>query len=117
MNSFLRKPHKIIMEKDRRTILAREIARAAGMYITRESNRSSLITVTRANLSPDFSESTIFISVLPESEEQHALDFLKRNRSDFRDWIAKEVRFKRIPFFDFAVDFGEKNHQQIEKLI
>lgn len=95
---------------------AREIAHAASMYIARESNGTSLITVTRANLSPDSSRSTIFVSVLPESAEQEALDFLKRSRSDFKHWIKDEVRLRKIPFFDFEIDYGEKNRQVVQDL-
>lgn len=104
------------MEKDRHTLMCREIARAAGRYITEESNGTSLITVTHADLSPNSSNSTIYVSILPESAEETALDFLKRHRSDFRTWITKEVRFKRVPFFDFSIDYGEKNRQDVQHL-
>ena len=104
------------MEKDHRSILAREIAHAAGKFIAEESNRTSLITVMHADVSSDSSKATVYVSVLPESEEATALDFLKRNRSEFRDYAAKHVRLKRVPFFDFAIDTGEKNRQAVQYL-
>ncbi len=104
------------MQKDHKTIAEQEIAHAAGKFLSEEANRSPLITVTRANVSPDMANSTIFVSVFPESDEESALDFLKRKRSDFRDWVAHHVRLKKIPFFDFALDIGEKNRQVVQDL-
>lgn len=96
--------------------MAREIAHAAGKFIVQNANKQSLITVTHADISPDFSQATIFVSVFPESQENVALDFLKRQRGEFRSWVLKEMNFKRVPTFDFAVDFGEKNRQAIQHL-
>jgi ribosome-binding factor A len=103
-------------EVNRRDIMARELAHAAGIFITRESNHTSLITVTKATISPDFANATIFVSVLPENQEEAALHFLKRARGDFRAWIAKQRNFKRIPFFDFALALGEKNRQDVQHI-
>jgi len=96
--------------------MAREIAHAAGKFIALNSNKQSLITVLRADISSDFSQATIYVSVLPETYEKPALDFLKRSRGDFRNWIADELRLKRLPTFDFAIDFGEKNRQVVQPL-
>ncbi len=101
-------------ERNRTELLAREVAHAAGDFIARESNRLSLITVTKVTLSPDYAQATIFVSVFPETAEEEALDFLKRQRSHFRTWVAERLRFKRVPFFDFAIDYGEKNRQTVQ---
>ena len=103
-------------QPERKELMEREIAHAAGRFIALESNRQSLITVLRADISPELANAMIYVSVLPESAEKSALDFLKHSRGDFRAWIAKEVRFKRVPTFDFALDFGEKNRQIVQPL-
>lgn len=103
-------------QPERKELMAREIAHAAGRFIARESNRQSLVTVLWADVSPDFSNAVIYVSVFPETQEKPALDFLKRVRGDFRAWIAKEVRFKRVPTFDFAIDVGEKNRQTVQPM-
>src|SRR3990167_8008694 len=92
------------------------IAHAAADYFARESNYKSLITVTRADISPDLKNAIIFLSVLPESEEQHVLHFAKRSRTDFRDFIKEKSRLKFLPNFDFEIDYGEKNRQLIDDL-
>ena len=101
---------------DRNDLLAREIAQAAAAFIVRNSNRQSLITVLRADVSPDSANATIYVSVLPEDQEKPAIDFLKRSRADFRDWIKDEVRLRRLPTFDFKIDIGEKNRQVVQPI-
>ena len=69
------------MTSIRQIQIAEALAHHAAMFFTRESNGTSLITVTRADVSPDLKNATVYISVLPESAEQKALEFAKRNRT------------------------------------
>jgi len=92
------------------------IKHKAAEFLALESNRTSLITVTNAALSSDESSAIIFITVLPTEKEAEALEFVKRQRSDFREFFKRETRVRRIPFFDFAIDKGEKNRQRIDDL-
>lgn len=93
-----------------------EIHRLAAEYLERESNRLSLITVTDVQVSDKGTEATIFFTVLPIEKEKAALDFAKRSRSEFREYVQKHSRIGRIPFFDFEIDGGEKNRQRIDEL-
>lgn len=104
------------MSEKRHIQIEVELAHAAANFFSRESNRESLMTVTRATLSPDEKFATIFFSVLPESREESALHFAKRMRSDFRDYLRKESRISARPHIDFEIDRGEKNRQKIDAL-
>ena len=95
---------------------AEEIQKLAGKFIEVESNRDSLITVTSVNLTKDFKKAIIFVTVFPETQEDTVLNFLKRLRSEFRDFVKKNTRIGRLPFFDFAIDKGEKARQRIEDI-
>ncbi len=88
----------------------------AAEFLSRESNRQSLITVTRAEISPDGKRITILVSVLPENKADTALDFIKRNRGEFRSYVLEKSRIGRVPTYDFALDVGEKNRQRIDEL-
>ena len=92
------------------------LAHTAGDYFARESNRESLITITRADVSPDLKNVKIFFTVLPEKYELAALNFAKRSRSDFREFIKKHTALNRLPHIDFEIDSGEKNRQRIDDL-
>lgn len=85
-------------------------------FIARESNHSSLITVTRVNLDKTLKSGQVLISVYPEDKEEEVLNFLKRRRSDVRQYLKKNVRTRVIPFIDFLIDKGEKNRQRIDEL-
>ena len=44
------------------------------------------------------------------------MDFAKRKRSEFRDYLKTESRLFKLPFVDFELDLGEKNRQKIDSL-
>ena len=92
------------------------IKESASKFIQEESNRASLITVTNLMLSKDFKKVSIFVTVLPEDQENKVEDFLKRKRKDFKEYLKKNTRLNRIPFIDFEIDKGEKHRQRIDEL-
>jgi len=102
---------------DRDQKIKDEVRNLAANFLQRESNHTSLITVTNVDLSPDGKRSVIFFTVLPEDKQKGALDFIKRKRSEFREYVAEKSRIGRLPFFDFEIDFGEKNRQRIDDLL
>lgn len=100
----------------RQTQIAETIAHRAADYFARESNRQSLVTVTRADVSPDLKNVIIFISVMPTSAEENVLHFARRSRTEFRDYLKKHAMLKSLPNVDFEIDYGEKNRQRIDDL-
>ncbi len=86
-------------------------------FIERENNRTSLITVTSCNTSPDLKKATLFITVLPENKEHDALEFAKRKRGELREFLKKNMQTKNVPFVDIMIDLGEKNRQRIDELL
>lgn len=93
------------------------IKELASKFVLEQSSLRSLITITDCSVSDDFRKSTIFFTAFPSENENEALDFLKRKRTEFRDYIKKEMEFMRVvPFFDFKIDFGEKNRQKIDEI-
>ena len=97
--------------------VANQIKELSALFLERENNRTSLITVTSCNTSPDLKRATIFITVLPDNKESNALDFAKRKRGELRDFIKKNLGIKVIPFLDIQIDNGEKNRQKIDELL
>lgn len=89
----------------------------AGEFVARQSNRTSLLTVTRVTLSNDFSHVEIGLSVMPRSGEKGALAMLNRNEEDFFKVLKKRTRFHRIPHATFVADEGEYNRQMIEGVL
>ena len=96
--------------------VSEQLRRIAADFLEMESNKKSLITVTRTTISKNFSSATIFITVLPESYENTALSFAKRNAGEFRNYVKSKMKLRVLPFFTFEIDKGEKTRQKIDEL-
>jgi len=106
-----------------------EILRDMGArFLSLEGNKSSLLTVTKAEMSKDEKYATIFFTVLPLNPpkdgpgdqkrfEKTALEFAKRKRSEFKEFIRENSKLGKIPLMDFEIDHGEKNRQKIDDLL
>jgi ribosome-binding factor A len=102
---------------ERKQKVAEYIKELTAEFLLKENNNTSLITVTSATCSPDLKRGTVYITVLPESREAGALDFVKRKRKELREFLKKNMNTKNIPFIDVAIDLGEKNRQRIDELL
>lgn len=89
----------------------------AARFLTINGNGSSLITVTRVELTADAKRATIFFTVFPQYFEKTALEFAKRKRSEFKEFVKEHSKLGRIPLLDFDIDSGEKNRQKIDYLL
>lgn len=96
----------------------REILRDCGArFLSMNSNGTSLLTVTNVELTPDGKRATIFFTVFPAEYEKTALEFAKRKRSEFKEFLKDNSKLGRIPLLDFEIDTGEKNRQKIDNLL
>lgn len=77
---------------------------AAAEFINRESNRRSLITVTRVTMDDKGLRAQIFVSVFPDTQAAAALDFLSRMEDDFRNYVRKHIKIHVLPRFTFVQD-------------
>ncbi len=102
---------------ERNEKVANKIKELSAEFLARENNRTSLITVTKADCSPDMKKATIYITVIPDNKEKTALEFAKRKRPELRDHLKKNLPIKVIPFVDIEIDIGEKNRQRIDELL
>lgn len=93
-----------------------QITEHAANYIAREAGRDTLITPTRTSISRDGKNVTIFVSVYPEDQKDHALSFLTRHKDLFRDYLKKVSRLSRLPYITFEFDYGEQNRQRLDEL-
>lgn len=89
------------MIKDDRLLSA--IHTAAAEFINRESNRRSLVTVTRASFL-DEKNVQIFISVFPQKDLHAVMDFLGRQEKEFLVFLKKTVKLHFVPRMRFLPD-------------
>jgi ribosome-binding factor A len=93
-----------------------ELRDLMAQFIAREAGRTTLITPTRVEFGNNPKFATIFISVFPENETEHAIAFLSRNTTEFRDFLKKNGRFSVLPFVKFLPDYGEQNRRRLDEL-
>ena len=92
------------------------IRELAAQFFSRESNRMSMITITDVDLVSHGGKAIILMTVLPEEQEEAALGFAHRQLTDFKEFVQKNSRIARIPFFEVAIDKGEKNRQRLDEI-
>ncbi|OHA15872.1 MAG: hypothetical protein A3G52_01525 [Candidatus Taylorbacteria bacterium RIFCSPLOWO2_12_FULL_43_20] len=92
------------------------IKELAAKYVQQESSGASLITITDVRITNNGKNADILFTVLPEDKAHTVEKFLKRKRSDFQEYARVNSRIGRIPFFDFDIDLGEKNRQNIDRI-
>jgi ribosome-binding factor A len=101
----------------RQNKVAEEVAHQAGQFLAANIRAGgSLVTVTRADISSDLRNVTIFVSVLPKSREQDSLRELKRLRTDFHEYLKEKTVLRDVPTVDFELDIGEENRRRIDEL-
>ncbi len=92
------------------------LTKLVGEFLSHEAGPMSLITVTRIAYNEKTKGATVFISVLPETQEKAALAFAKRKSSDLREYVKKFVNMRSLPVFEFIIDVGEKNRQRVDDI-
>jgi ribosome-binding factor A len=99
--------------QDRLNELFRE---TAAEFVSGIANPQSLITVTRADVSPDIRACTIFFTTIPATEQHKAEDFLNRHAAELRSFAKGRLTIKRLPFFTFKLDVGERHRQRLDEI-
>jgi ribosome-binding factor A len=105
------------MSLERVNKIEERIREIAASFIEEASNKTALITVTRVALEERGKHATIFVSVLPVTGEDSAINFLKRKRKELKKVVMKQLGIHPVPFLDVAIDTGEKARQTIDALL
>ncbi len=101
----------------RKNALALRLQELAAEFVNRESNKTSLITITRTELTKTLDKVFFYVSVYPEDAEGPALGFLMRKRGECKEYIKQKAPMARIPHVEFLLDTGEKNRQRVDELL
>lgn len=94
-----------------------ELKHLAATFIAAESNKTSLITVTDCDITPDLKQAKVYVTVMPEDKEADTLNFLKRQRKSLREYVKVRTKMRVLPFFEIEIDMGEKHRQRIDDLL
>ena len=101
---------------ERNEKFSEELRVAIGRYLAQESNRTSLLTVTRVEMIEHGRKAIIYITIFPDEMEASALEFAKRKRTELHEYLLKKTKLSLVPFVDVVIDIGEKNRQRLDSL-
>jgi ribosome-binding factor A len=92
------------INKHRRSNMTEFIKNCAGDFFARNTSGHSLITVTNVWIAEDLKHADVFISVLPESKSEAALNFAKRQRTDLQKYVFSRVKLSHLPMLEIILD-------------
>ncbi|MCZ6837351.1 MAG: 30S ribosome-binding factor RbfA [Planctomycetota bacterium] len=96
--------------------IASVIQRAVQMILTRGINDPrvrGLISVTGVQLSDDYAQVTILVSILPEEHSDLTMHGLRHASKHIRSQLGREVRLRRIPRLEFKLDKSLKKQSEV----
>ena len=101
---------------NRKLKIEEQLRELGAKFLQENGNKSSLITVTKVELTHNGKNATIFFTVFPDNFEKTALEFAKRKRGEFKEFVKENSRIGMIPQLDFDIDLGEKHRQRIDEI-
>lgn len=83
--------------------------------------RLGFITVTGVEVTNDFSQASVYLSVLGSDEQKTAsLEALARGKGFLRSELGKRIRLRHVPEllfkFDMSVDYGSRIEQLLKQI-
>lgn len=72
-----------------------------------------LISITQVDCSPDLRDATVFISVLPEEQQNMTLAALKHAAGHIHSQLKKKLALKRVPRVSFRLDASLKRQAEV----
>ena len=95
---------EIKLNQHRNQHLTESIRNYSGDFFARNTSGGSMITVTNVWVSPDNKTADVFISVLPESKNEAAFNFAKRQRTELQKYLFTKIKLSHLPFLDIILD-------------
>ena len=106
MSKRLQRVNQLI-KKELSQIILREIEFSPGI----------LVTVTRAETTPNLIEAKIFISVIPEEKTSDVLRVLNRRIYELQQKINKRLKMRPVPRINFVEEKKTKEANRIEEIL
>ncbi|MEX0932291.1 MAG: ribosome-binding factor A [Parcubacteria group bacterium] len=104
------------MKEQKRERTAEVLRHLAAEFVRNESTDASLITITRVEVSPSGKVATIYLTTLPDDQQETAEKFLVRKTPEFKRYARDHSKIGILPRLDFKIDFGERNRQRLDEL-
>ncbi|TSC94932.1 MAG: ribosome-binding factor A [Parcubacteria group bacterium Athens1014_10] len=77
----------------------------------------SMLTVIRAETTPDLREVKIWLSIFPFEKKKKILQNLKKNKGKIQFLLNKKLTTHPLPKINFEIDDTEKEAEKIDELL
>lgn len=105
---------KMEFRKERMTALVKDVAAS---FLKSKSEPGILISATRVEMSRDFKNATIFVTVFPEDTEDAVIGGLREKDWELRNYAKSRLKIKFLPSFRIEPDKGEKMRQRLQTIL
>jgi ribosome-binding factor A len=95
-------------------LIKKEIAGIIDREINFEEN--ILVTITRVDAHRNLSEAKIYLSVLPQENQDSALKNLNDNIYKLQQSLNKELNMRPVPKISFHLDKGQAQAEEVYKI-
>ena len=84
----------------------------------RDSFGPAFVTLTGVEVSPDLSVASVYVSVLPNSEQEKVMDTLGKRKSHIRGELGRRIgkQARIVPDLRFFLDATEENAAHMDDL-
>ncbi len=86
-------------------------------YELKNPNITGLISVTRANITPDFKYAKVYVSILNSKNTKDTLANLKKSAGYIRTEIAKRINLRITPELVFVLDDSMEYGARIDQIL
>lgn len=106
------------MKPYRKEQLASLIQKELGEIIAEEIEpiEGSLATISEVEISKDFKNALVWISVIPDGAGPETIEKLVKARGYLQHQLGEAIRLRILPKIEFVLDRGAEHAARIEKL-
>lgn len=72
-----------------------------------------IVSVSRLNLSPDYANATVFVTVMPEQYEELTLHGLQAAEGHVRSQVSRRAKVRRVPALHFRLDVKARKEAEV----
>lgn len=72
-----------------------------------------IVTVNRVDLSPDYNNATVHVTILPEKHAELSMHGLKAASTHVRSQVSRRAEFRRVPTLHFRLDAEAKRSSTV----
>lgn len=77
----------------------------------------ALLTICRADISPDLKQARIYVSILPEDQRKRVLKILDKHAAVLQSALSKKVILRQTPRLHFLLDDTEEKAAALDRLL